>query len=146
MPKLDDLGFTAGGIQKPPASTNFQDVALQQYNKTSFPPMGARIEISVLPDADTATKQFAVLSDALRNPPPDLFGPNSQQNDSAVTGAGDESKAFVTAKPDAQGNYVWSDSYRFGKTFVIVYLLSNNQQEATKMRRSVADRIGALAK
>jgi hypothetical protein len=144
MPDLTDLGFTAAGVQKPAASTNFQDVAIQQYSKTSFPPMGARVEISVLADKDIATTQFGVLSEALRNPPPDLFGPDSQQNDAATTGIGDQTKAFKTAKPDGQGNFVWSDSYRFKNTFVIVYVLSNNDAEALKVRTAIAQHIQKL--
>jgi hypothetical protein len=145
MPDLSSLGFTAAGVQRPTASTNFQDVAIQQYTKTGAPPMGARVEISVLEDAATATQRFSVLSEALRNPPPDLFGPDSQQNDTATTGVGDQGKSFKTAKPDAQGNYVWSDSYRFKNAFVIVYLLSNDDAAALKMRTSIAQQIEKLA-
>ena len=146
MPKLDDLGFKLTQQGKPGATTNFQDVALAQYEKTASPAMGARVEISVLADVDTATKQFAVLSEALRNPPPDLFGPNAQQKDTSRSGPGDEGKSFVTAKPDGQGNFVWSDSYRFGRTFVIVYLLSNNEPEALKARKAIAEHIQARIK
>ena len=146
VPKLDDIGFKLTQQGKPPASTNFQDVALARYEKAASPAMGARIEISVLPDVDTATKQFAVLSEALRNPPPDLFGPNAQQKDTPRAGPGDEGKSFVTTKPDDKGNLVWSDSYRFGRTFVIVYLLSNNEPEALKARKAIAERIQARTK
>jgi hypothetical protein len=146
LPKLDDLGFAPPQTGKPSATTNFQDVALAQYTKSTSPVMAARVEISVLPDVDTATKQFAVLSEALRNPPPDLFGPNSTQTDTARSGPGDQGKSFVTAKADGQGNYVWSDSYRFGRTFVVVYLIATNDKDAAPVRKAIAERIAAEVK
>jgi hypothetical protein len=143
LPKLDDLGFAQTQTGKPSATTNFQDVALAQYVKSSSPAMAARVEISVLPDVTTATQQFGVLSEALRNPPPDLFGPNSQQSDTTRSGPGDEGRAFVTAKPDGQGNYVWSDAYRFGRTFVVVYLIATNEKDALPVRKAIAEHIAA---
>ena len=141
VPKLDDLGFELISQGKPAASTNFQDVALAQYQSNSTPPMSARVEVSVLADVATATSQFAVLSEALRNPPPGLFGGDTAQQDTPSTGLGDESKSFVTATPDSSGNFVWSDSYRFGRTFVIVYTISNDQAKAMSTRKSIAQQI-----
>jgi hypothetical protein len=141
VPKLDDLGFKLISQGKPAATTNFQDVALAQYQSDSTPPMSARVEVSVLADEATATKQFAVLSEALRNPPPGLFGGDTTQQDTPSTGLGDESKSFVTATPDSNGNSVWSDSYRFGRTFVIVYTISNDPTKAMSARKSIAQQI-----
>ncbi len=147
VPKLDDIGFKLISQGKPPASTNFQDVALAQYEKQSAPAMNARVEISVLPDVDTATRQFSILSDALRNPPPGLFGgPDAVQKDTARSGPGDQGRAYVTDKPDGQGNLVYSDSYRFGRTFVIVYLVSADEAQALTARKAIAEHIEANTK
>jgi hypothetical protein len=141
VPKLDDIGFKLISQGKPNASTNFQDVALAQYQDSSTPPMTSRVEISVLPDVATATTHFGILSEALRNPPPGLFGGDTTQQDTAAPGPGDQSKSFVTATPDDHGNFVWSDSYRFGRTFVIVYTISNDQGKALATRKAIAEHI-----
>ncbi len=146
VPKLDDLGFKLISQGKPSASTNFQDVALAQYQSNSTPPMSARVEISVLPDVATATTQFGILSEALRNPPAGLFGADTKQLDTPSPGPGDESKSFVTETPDTGGNYVWSDSYRFGRTFVIVYTISNDKAKALSTRKAIAEQIEIRAK
>lgn len=147
MPTLDDIGFKLISQGKPPASTNFQDVALAQYEKRDAPAMNARVEISVLPDVATATKQFGILSDALRNPPPGLFGgPDTVQKDAPRSGPGDEGRSYVTDKPDGQGNLVYSDSYRFGRTFAIVYLVSGDEAQALTARKAIAEHIEANTK
>lgn len=145
IPNLEDLGFKLIQQGKPAASTNVQDVALAQYQRTTPTQMAARVEVSVLPDAATATTTFGTLSEALRNPPPDLFGPNATQVDGTATGVGDQSKAFVTAKPDGQGNFVFTDSYRFGRTFVITYLVAKSSDDAANTRKAIAERVKAKA-
>jgi hypothetical protein len=145
IPNLDDLGFKLTQQGKPTASTNVQDVSLAQYQKTANPPMSARVEISVLADVPTATTTFGTLSEALRNPPPGLFGPNATQVDGPPTGVGEQSKAFVTAQPDGQGNYVFTDAYRFGRTFVITYLIAKNPAEALTARKAIAEKVKARA-
>lgn len=145
IPKLEDLGFTLVQQGKPAASTNTQDVAIAQYQRTTPTQMAARVEVSVLPDVATATTTFGTLSEALRNPPPDLFGPNATQVDGTATGVGDQSKAFVTAKPDGQGNFVFTDSYRFGRTFVITYLVAKSSDDAVKTRKAIAEKVKAKA-
>lgn len=146
VPKLDDIGFKLTSQGKPNASANFQDVALAQYQSNSTPPMSARVEISVLPDVATATKQFGILSEALRNPPLGLFGADTKQQETPSPGPGDQSKSFVTETPDTGGNYVWSDSYRFGRTFVIVYTMASDKAGALSTRKAIAEQIQLRAK
>lgn len=145
IPKLDDLGLTLVQQGKPAAVTSSQDAAIAQYQKTSAPAMLARVEVSVLPDVPTATTTFGTLSEALRNIPPDLFGVAATQIDNTSTGIGDQSRAFITAKPDGQGNYVFTDSYRFGRTFVITYLVAKNPDDALKTRKAIAEKVKARA-
>jgi hypothetical protein len=147
VPDLKAAGFTLTQSQKPPVTTNFQDVIIAQFQKTASPAAGARVEISVLKDVETATSQFDILSAALRNPPQDLFGANTTQTDTPRSGPGDEGKAFRTANPDGQGQYVWSDAYRFGRTFVIVYVLTAaSPDDALAIRKAIGDQIAAAVK
>ena len=108
--------------------------------------MGVKVETTVLKDAAAATAQWASISTALRNPPPDLFGGNSTQRETAATNIGDQSKAYVTASPDKDGALVWSDAYRFGRSVAIVQVLSRNEAEAQKARVAIAEKIREKAK
>ncbi len=108
--------------------------------------MGAKIEATVLSDAAAATAQWTSISTALRNPPPDLLGASSSQKDTTATNVGDQSKAYITAKPDPQGNQVWTDVYRFGRSVVVVQVLSKDEPAAQKARVAIAERIRDNAK
>lgn len=143
LPKLDDLGFTLTQTGKPTVAQAGLDAAIGQYTRTSPTAMSARIEISLYPDVATATSQFTVLSGALQNPPPGLFGPDTTQTDTARPGPGDEGKSYVTSKPDGNGNFVWSDSYRFGRSFVVVYTLGTDAKQALTVRTQIAERLQA---
>ncbi|MEP7215945.1 MAG: hypothetical protein ABI782_06795 [Anaerolineaceae bacterium] len=123
-----------------------QDAHRALFQQTAAPQMGARVDVTVLRDNSAATTQWGTLSQALRNPPPDLFGGSSSQKDAPATNVGDQSKAYVTAKPDTGGTQVWTDVYRFGRSVVIVQVLSRNEAEAQKARIAIAEKIRDRAK
>lgn len=108
--------------------------------------MAARVDITVMPSEADATRQWETLSQALRNPPPDLFGGSSTQKDAPATNVGDQSKAYVTTKPDTNGTLVWTDVYRFGRVVTVVQVLSRNEPEALKARTVIAEKIRDRAK
>ena len=108
--------------------------------------MGARIDVTVLKDAAAATAEWGTLSQALRNPPPDLFGGSSSQKDAPAMSIGDQSKAYITAKPDSSGTQVWTDVYRFGRAVAIVQVLSRDESAAQKARLAIAEKIRDKAK
>ncbi len=88
---------------------------------------------------DVATTQFNTIADALRNPPPDLFGPGTTQADGAPVYQAGQSRSYVTSKPDAQGNLVYTDAHRFERAVVILYVISNDPAEAALLREQLAD-------
>lgn len=146
IPDLTSLGFTIGQSERDPAAQPGQDAHRALFQQAAAPQMAARVDVTVLKDAATATSQWGTLSQALRNPPPDLFGGASSQKDTLATNIGDQSKAYVTAKPDTSGTQVWTDVYRFGRSVVIVQVLSRNETEGQKARIAIADKIRAQAK
>ena len=146
VPDLTSLGFTIGQSERDPAAQPGQDAHRALFQQTAAPNMGAKVEVSVLKDAAAATAQWTSISAALRSPPPDLFGGNSTQKDAVATNIGDQSKAYVTASPDKDGTMVWSDAYRFGRSVVIVQVLSRNEPEALKARVAIAEKIRDKAK
>ncbi|MGH2634141.1 MAG: hypothetical protein ACRDG3_12085 [Tepidiformaceae bacterium] len=146
MPKLDDIGFTLTQTGKPTVAQTGLDGAIGQYVRTTPTAMSARVEISLYPDVATATSQFGVLSDALQNPPPGLFGPDTTQTDTSRPGPGDEGKSYVTSTPDGNGNFVWSDSYRFGRSVVVVYTLGTDAKDALTVRKAIGERLAAEMK
>lgn len=146
LPKLDDIGFKLVQTGKPTVNQTGLDAAIGQYARTTPTAMTARIEISLYPDVAKATSQFGVLSDALQNPPPGLFGPDTSQQDTDRPGPGDQGKSYVTSTPDGQGNYVWSDSYRFGRSFVVVYTLGTDAKDALTVRKTIGERLAAEIK
>jgi len=146
IPDLAPLGFTIGQSERDPAAQPGQDAHRALFQQTASPQMGVKVETTVLKDAAAATAQWASISAALRNPPPDLFGGKSTQKDTAATNIGDQSKAYVTASPDKDGTLVWSDAYRFGRSVAIVQVLSRNEAEAQKARVAIAEKIRDKAK
>lgn len=146
IPDLAPLGFTKGQSERDPAALPGQDAHRALYQQQAAPQMAARVDVTVLPSDADAIKQWETLSQALRNPPPDLFGGSSTQKDAPATNVGDQSKAYVTAKPDTNGTLVWTDVYRFGRVVSVVQVLSRNEPEALKARTSIAEKIRAKAK
>ncbi|MEO6397150.1 MAG: hypothetical protein ABIP13_01665 [Tepidiformaceae bacterium] len=141
VPDLTPLGFVIGQSERDPAAQPGQDAHRALFQQSGAPKMGARVDVSVSKDIPTAMAQWASTSTALKNPPPDLFGASSSQNDTAATGIGDQSKAYITAKPDPSGTQVWTDVYRFGRAVVIVQVLSRDEAAGQKARVAIAEMI-----
>lgn len=104
-----------------------------------------RAEVILHPNAATASGQYGALSEALRNPPPDLFGANAVQADNTPAYQGDQSKSYQTTKGDGQGNLVFSDIHRMGRAVVILYFVGPVGDETNAMRKQVAELIAAKA-
>ncbi|WP_322818772.1 hypothetical protein [Tepidiforma sp.] len=104
-----------------------------------------RIELSLQSSSDSAAARFGAIAEALRNPPPDLFGPGTSQAPGESVYDADDERSYVTARPDGQGNLVYSDAYRMGRAIVIVYTLGNDAEAARTVRELVARRIDARA-
>lgn len=130
-----------GQSERDPAALPGQDAHRALFQQRAAPQMGARIDISVAATEADAIKLWESTSQALRNPPPDLFGSTSTQKDATATNIGNQSKAYVTAKPDTNGTQVWTDVYRFGRVMAIVQVLSRNEAEAQKARTGIAQKI-----
>lgn len=145
IPNLIALGFSPGPSERDPGALAGQDAHRALFQQQAGAKLGARVDATLHPDAATATSQYATLSEALRNPPPDLFGGESTQKDAEATGIGDASKAYVTANPDKDGNRVWTDVYRFNRAVAIVQVLGTSEAEALKARKAIAQLIAAKA-
>ena len=87
-----------------------------------------------------ALDQYAVLSVALENPPPEFFGGEAAQDEAVALAIGDESRAFVTAEADEKGNRVWTDIYRSGKVVLITQVLSAGDS-AEDLREAIARKV-----
>lgn len=104
-----------------------------------------RTEFNLHPTVDAATQQYGPISEALRNPPPDLFGPNATQQDNSAVFQADQSKSYKTVKADGQGLRVFTDSYRMGRAVVIVYIIGPDGAETDAVRKLAAEQINAKA-
>lgn len=143
LPKLDDLGFKMGDPQKIPTTSG--DAVAVQYASQGAGITGIRIDLTVLSTSEQAKSSLAAAASAIPNPPPgtDIPGPNTA---SARPGPGDEGQSFVTVRPDQNGTLVWTDLYRFGRVFAIVYSQGKDVPNAMATRKAVAERIGEKAK
>lgn len=146
IPDLTSLGFTKGQAERDPAALPGQDAYRALFQQQAAPQMGARVDITVVATEADAAKQWETLSVALRNPPPDIFGSASTQKDATATSLGNQSRAYMTAKPDTSGTQVWTDIYRFGRAIAVVQVLSRNEPEAQKARIAIAEKIRDKAK
>jgi hypothetical protein len=144
LPDLSGDGFSLVQSGRVPGAAESQDANFAIYARQGAVSQ-ARIEVNMHPTPDAATAQFNAISEALRNPPPDLFGPNATQADNQAVFQGDQSRSYVTTKPDGQGNLVYTDAYRFGRAVVIVYLISNGPTAAAEARKDIAEKISAKA-
>jgi len=146
LPDLTALGFTLGENARISGATSSQDAYFGIYEKPGAGPVsGARIEINFLPRPDIAVQQFVTLADALRNPPADLFGPDATQVDNQIVFQASQSRSYVTTKPDGQGNYVFTDAYRYNQAVVIIYTIGKQNAETNKIRQDIATEVGDLA-
>lgn len=144
LPDLSASGFSLVQSGRVPGAAESQDASFAIYARQG-PVSQARVEVNLHPAPGAATEQFNAIAEALRNPPPDLFGPNATQADNQAVFQGDQSRSYVTTKPDAQGNLVYTDAYRFGRAVVIVYVIGNDQQAASETRKAIAEQISSKA-
>ncbi len=145
LPDLSGEGFQLQLSGSPPKLNPDQDAVFAIYAGPSAAVSSIRIELSLLPTADAAAAQFGPIAEALRNPPPDIFGPNAAQADGTPVFEADATRSYVTARPDAQGNLVYSDAYRMGRVVAIVYTLGNDREATSRMRELVAHALAAKA-
>jgi hypothetical protein len=145
LPDLSSDGFALVETGRVPGAAESQDAHFAIYGKQGAVSQ-ARVEVNMHPTPEAAAGQFGAISEALKNPPPDLFGPNATQADNQAVFQGDQSRSYVTTKPDGQGNLVYTDAYRFGRAVVIVYLISNDPAAAAQARKDIAEKISARAK
>ena len=137
IPDLRSDGFVRVESGRPPGAAANQDVHFAIFS--GDPPIVAvRLETNVIPEVAQASSQFSSLADALRNPPPDLFGPNATQANFEPAYQGDQSRSYVTTRPDAQGNLVYTDIHRFGRAIVIIYVISSDADAALELREQLA--------
>lgn len=140
LPDLSASGFSLVQSGRVPAAAESQDANFAIYARQGAVSQ-ARVEVNMHPTPDAAAAQFGAIAEALRNPPPDLFGPNATQTDNEAIFQADQSRSYVTTKPDGQGNLVYTDAYRFGRAVVIVYVIGNDQQAASETRQDIAEQI-----
>ncbi len=143
VPDLSALGYTAQQQGKDPGAGS-QDVYRVLFARENG--RGAMAVLYAFPDDATAKSQFAILSAALKNPPPDFVGAKATFIDTGSPPAGDEHKAYVTQALDGQGNKVWSDVYRFGRLVAIVQVLDDGKSEQLDLRLQIALKIAAKAR
>lgn len=146
-PDLSSRGLTITQSGKAAGSTQNQDAFTAQFagSTGSGKVVAARTDINLHPTIDAATQQYGAISEALRNPPPDLFGPNATQNDNAPVFQADQAKSYKTAKTDANGTRVYTDAYRMGRAVVIVYVIGPDGAETDAVRKLAAQKINEKA-
>ena len=137
IPDLQSDGFVKQESGRPQGATTDQDVHFAIFAGTGAI-AAVRIEVNMQPMEEVAATQFNTLADALRNPPPDLFGPNATQADATPVHQADQSRSYVTTNPDATGNLVYTDAHRFDRAIVIIYVISNDEAESAELREQLA--------
>ncbi len=145
VPDLKSAGFTFGQSGKAPGSTQNQDTFFAIFANPTGKVAQVRTEFNLHPTVEAATQQYGPISEALRNPPPDLFGPNATQQDNAAVFQADQSKSYKTVKADGQGLRVFTDAYRMGRAVVIVYVIGPDGAETEAIRKQAAEQINGKA-
>lgn len=145
LPDLTGDGFALVETGRVPGAAESQDAHIALYAKQGTV-SAARVEVNMHATAEAAADQFGAISEALRNPPPDLFGPNATQTDNQAVFQGDQSRSYVTTKPDGNGNLVYTDAYRFNRAVAIVYVISSDSAAAAEARKGIAEKISAKAR
>ncbi|MEO8538104.1 MAG: hypothetical protein ABI577_00065 [bacterium] len=144
-PDLKSLGFTVAQSGKAAGSTQNQDAYTTQYAGSGGKVTAARTDINLHPSVDAATQQYNAISEALRNPPPDLFGANATQDDNTTLFKADQGKSYKTTKADSQGVRVFTDVYRMGRAVVIVYVIGADGADTDAVRKKAAEEISSKA-
>jgi len=146
IPDLSKAGFTTAVSDRVPGSTQNQDTAYAIFAQGVGGKVASiRTEIILHSNSAKADAQYGPLAEALRNPPPDLFGGAAVQADGTLAFQGDRSKSYQTTKPDGQGNFVFSDIYRMGRAVVIIYTVGPASEETASIRKQVAEAVAAKA-
>jgi hypothetical protein len=143
VPDLTSLGFRPASEQLPALETGNSHIVLFENPSGTVPSL--RLEIALAQTAEAAQAQFVALADALRNPPPGLFGPDAKQTDGAAVYQADQSRSYKTDKPDNEGTVVFSDIHRMGRAVVIMYIIGQPGAETEKVRQEVAEMLAARA-
>ncbi|MFN8618659.1 MAG: hypothetical protein U0837_16345 [Dehalococcoidia bacterium] len=146
-PDLSSKGLTITQSGKAAGSTQNQDAFTAQFAGPTGAGkvVAARTDVNLHPTVDAATQQYGAISEALRNPPPDLFGPNATQDDNAPVFQADQVKSYKTAKTDVNGTRVYTDAYRMGRAVVIVYVIGPDGAETDAVRKLAAQKINEKA-
>lgn len=146
-PDLSSKGLTITQSGKAAGSTQNQDAFTAQFagSTAAGKVVAARTDINLHPTVDAATQQYGAISEALRNPPPDLFGPNATQDDNTPVFQADQAKSYKTAKTDGNGTRVYTDAYRMGRAVVIVYVIGPDGAETDAVRKLAAQKINEKA-
>jgi hypothetical protein len=146
VPDLTGLGLKVAQSSKAPGSAATQDAWIAIYENAGTAKVNSvRTEMSVHAKADAATSVFTTIAEALRHPPPDLFGPNTTQLDGTPVFQADQSRSYKTNQPDASGFRAFTDAYRMGRAIVIVYVIGRDGPETESVRKSVAEAINQRA-
>jgi hypothetical protein len=131
---------------KAPGSAATQDAWIAIYADAGTAKVNSvRTEMSVHPKVDAATSVFTTIAEALKHPPPDLFGPNTTQLDGTPVFQADQARSYKTNQPDASGFRAFTDAYRMGRAIVIVYVIGKDGADTESVRKQVAELINARA-
>ncbi len=143
VPDVASLGFEPVDDAAPALETDNSKIVLFENPSGDVPSL--RLEIVLAPNVETATSQFGALADALRNPPPGLFGADAKQTEGTTVYQADQSRSYQTDKPDDQGTIVFSDIHRFGRAIAIMYTIGGPGAESESVRKQVAEMMAAKA-
>ncbi|GBD22769.1 hypothetical protein HRbin29_00413 [bacterium HR29] len=139
MPDLSDLGFEpVQSAPEPFASPGWEGHRTLYLRQAS----GEQVMVIayVASDPAFAARQFATLAEALRTPPPTVFGAPTAMVDEASPPLGEERRSYRARDPDSQGNTVWTDIYRAGTVVVIVQYLGPASGDSLAVRTAAASR------
>lgn len=146
VPDLSELGLKVTQTSKAPGAAESQDAWIAIYEDAGTAKVNSvRTEMSVHPKTEAAASVFTTIAEALKHPPPDLFGPNTTQLDGTPVFQADQSRSYRTNQPDASGFRAFTDAYRMGRAIVIVYVIGRAGPETDSVRKSVAEAINARA-
>lgn len=138
IPDLKDQGFQLAEQGKDPFAGPEIDTYRALYQADDG--RAAMVLIYVEDNATAAQARYASLSTALEHPPAEFFGADAEQSDAESIAIGDEQRAFVTAQADQQGNLIWTDIYRSGRTIAIIQLLASGEDQQD-LRRAIASAV-----
>jgi hypothetical protein len=141
IPDLRDLGFQVVEEGPDPFARPDQDMYRALYADPEDQNRAVVAVIYLEEDEEMARNEFAALSRALENPPPDFFGGEATQIGADPLNLGDERAAFVTAEGDQFGRRVWTDIYRSGRLVLITQVMGMWDVDQSPTRSLVAERV-----